>query len=237
MPTHSNTPSDPERGLTARQGMDSKIAASSHRDAGASIRSTPRRYSANTLPPGRGATVTQLGQAIRLAKLTAPFHPILVHFTIALTVTSFAFDLLAFLSGLRALVAIGWWMLATAILVTIATIATGVRSRLRWPVAEGEARSFLRVHMAFGPTLFGLLIAVGIWRGELWQAGSDVTWWYLAAMAGVTVVTAAQGYLGGELVYRHGAEVKFHYRQLAGRSRPFPEPTMVESTEAPARSS
>ena len=64
-----------------------------------------------TLPPGRGATVTRLGQAIRLAKLTAPLHPILVHFTIALTATAFAFDLLAFLFGLDALIALdgGYW--------------------------------------------------------------------------------------------------------------------------------
>jgi uncharacterized membrane protein len=241
MPTHSNTPSDPALGAAPPQRMDSKTAARSHHVAAAStsasVRSAPRRNSATTFPPGRGATITQLGQALQLIKLTAPLHPILVHFTIVLTVMSFAFDLLAFLFGLHALIAIGWWMLATAILVTIATIATGVRSRLRWPVEEGEARSFLRAHMVLGPTFFGLLVAAGIWRGELWQAGSDVTWWYLAAMVGVTLVMAAQGYLGGELVYRYGAEVKFHYRRLAGHTRPFPEPIVAGSAETPTRSS
>ena len=80
-------------------------------------------------------------------------------------------------------------------------------------------RSFLRAHMALGPIFFGLLVAVGIWRGRLWQAGAGVTGWYLAAMAGVMLVMAAQGYLGGELVYRYGAEVKFRYRKLPGRMR------------------
>ena len=215
--------------------MDSKTTTSPHRSAATSVSASSQNAPAS-LPAGRGATITQLGQAVRLARLTAPLHPILVHFTIALTVTSFAFDLFAFLAGIRSLIAAGWWTLAAAILVTVATIATGIRSRVRWPLAEGEARSFLRVHMALGPTLFGLLIAMGIWRGELWQAGSDVTWWYLAALAGVILVTAAQGYLGGELVFRYGAEVKFHYRQLAGHSRPFPEPAIVGSGEMPRSS-
>jgi len=192
----------------------------------------PKRDDAMTLPPGRGATVTRLGQALRLARLTAPLHPILVHFTIALTATAFAFDLLAFLFGVDALGAIGWWILAAAVLVTVATIATGVKSRLRLPVEEGEARSFLRVHMALGPIFFGLLVAVGIWRGMLWQAGSRVTWWYLAAMAGVTLVMAAQGYLGGELVYRYGAEVKFRYRKLAGDREPFPQSRVAQRAAA-----
>src|SRR6185437_2460134 len=100
---------------------------------------------------GGGAIVTELAQTRRLLKLTAPIHPILVHFTIALTATAFGFDLLAFLFGLDALVAIGWWTLAAAVLVTVATLATGVKSRLRLPIEEGEARSFLRTHMALGP--------------------------------------------------------------------------------------
>jgi uncharacterized membrane protein len=162
----------------------------------------------------------------------------LVHFTIALTATALFFDLLAFLCGLEALIAIGWWTLAAAVLVTVATIATGVKSRLRLPVEEGEMRSFLRLHMALGPIFFGLLVAVGIWRGELWQAGAGVTWWYLAAMAGVTLVMAAQGYLGGELVYRYGAEVKFRYPELSGNAEPFPRSGVTGSAiEDPARRS
>jgi uncharacterized membrane protein len=192
-----------------------------------------------TLSPGRGATVTRLVQAIRLAKLTAPLHPILVHFTIALPATAFTFDLFAFLFGVDALIAIGWWTLVAAVLVTVATIVTGIKSRLRLPVEEGEVRSFLRVHMALGPIFFGLLVAVAIWRGTLWQAGSGVTWWYLGAMAGVTLVMAAQGYLGGELVYRYGAEVKFRYRRLAGRPEPFPRAGVSQraAVEEPPRRS
>lgn len=185
---------------------------------------------------GHGATVTQLEPARPPLSLTAPMHPILVHFTIALTATAFAFDVLAFVFELNELTAIGWWLLAAAILITLATLATGVRSRLRLPVEEGEMRSFLRAHMALGPISFGLLLAVGIWRGKLWQAGAGVTEWYLAAMAGVTLVMAVQGYLGGELVYRYGAEVKSDYRKLSDRIVPFPRsPVTRSASDDPAR--
>jgi hypothetical protein len=66
-----------------------------------------------------------------------------------------------------------------------------------------------------------------------------VTWWYLAAMAGVMLVMVAQGYLGGELVYRYGAEVKFRYRKLAGRTEPFPRSAVSRraAAEEPTRRS
>jgi uncharacterized membrane protein len=225
MPTRSNTPSDPRPRLAFRSGVGSATAGQDRSTtsvpASVPARPAPKWNRATALPVGRGATVTGLGQAIRLAKLAAPLHPILVHFTIALTVTSFAFDLLVLLFGFNTLLAVGWWTLAAAVLVTMGTIATGVKSRLQLPIEEGEARSFLRAHMALGPSFFGLLVALSIWRGELWQAGAAVTWWYVAAMLGVVLVMAVQGYLGGELVYRYGAEVKFRYRELPGRRRRF----------------
>src|SRR6185437_265694 len=178
---------------------------------------------------GGGAIVTELAQTRRLLKLTAPIHPILVHFTIALTASAFGFDALAFLFRLAALKAIGWWLLAAAILLTLGTLITGVRSRLRLPVEEGEMRSFLRAHMAIGPIFFGLLVALGIWRCSLWQTGAGVTGWYLAALAAVILVMAVQGYLGGELVYRYGAEVEYRYRQLPGRVVPFPRSQVAPS--------
>jgi uncharacterized membrane protein len=78
--------------------------------------------------------------------------------------------------------------------------------------------------MALGPIFFGLLVVTGVWRAALWQAGQDPTWWYLTAMAAIVLVMTAQGYLGGELVYRYGAEVGGAYRELPG-CRPQPPPS------------
>ena len=161
-----------------------------------------------------GGPVRGRGDALRVGRLHAPFHAIFAHFTIALTASSLGFDVAAKLLDAESLAAAAWWTLAAASVLTLLTLASGVTSRVRLPMEEGEARSFLRCHMALGPTFYGLLLAAAVWRAELWERGAPVTVWYLAALALATLVMTVQGYLGGELVYRYGAEVTGRYRRL-----------------------
>lgn len=160
------------------------------------------------------ATTKNSRKVLGLVRMSAPMHPIYVHFTIALTTASGIFDALGFFFGAASLTAAGWWTLAASIIMTLFTLSSGLASRMRMPMEEGAARSFLRAHMALGPIFYGLLVAAGFWRASLWQAGQSVSWTYLAAMAVVTLVMLAQGFLGGELVYRYGAEVEDCYRRL-----------------------
>src|SRR5687768_14094013 len=104
-----------------------------------------------SIPVRDGEPVSGLRAALATFELSAPLHPILVHFTIALTSASLAFDLIARAFGVASLADAGWWTLAASALVTVATIVTGVVSRVRLPIEEGEARSYLRAHMALGP--------------------------------------------------------------------------------------
>ena len=119
----------------------------------------------------RGGTVRSWRQALSLIEMGAPMHPIFVHFTIALTAASLAFDALGFLFKFESLTAAGFWSLVGSALMTFFTVASGMVSSMRVPVEEGEARSFLRAHMALGPVFFGLLIGITIWRMTLWQGG------------------------------------------------------------------
>lgn len=183
-------------------------------------------------PVESGGTVTSLRRALGLLRMGAPLHPILVHFTIALTSASLAFDAVGFLAGVESLAVAGWWTLAAAVVITVFTLATGLASRLRLPVEEGEARSFLRAHMALGPAFFGLLVGAGVWRAALWEAGGAVSWWYLIAMGVVALVMGAQGYLGGELVYRYGAEVERDYRGLPVRGAGSKAPPLAPAKRA-----
>ena len=182
----------------------------------------------------RGGTVTSLRQAMSLVKLGAPMHPIFVHFTIALTSASLIFDALGFFSGRASLTAAGGWTLVGSALMTLATLSTGLTSAARAPVEEGAARSFLRAHMALGFIFYGLLVAIFFWRVSLWQSGQGVSWVYLAALAFVSLVMTAQGYLGGELVYRYGVEVEQAYRELPDRAAESPPPQLVSSKSAAA---
>jgi uncharacterized membrane protein len=156
-------------------------------------------------------------------RFSAPLHAILVHFSIALTGASFGFDVASRLFDRPSLAAAGWWSLAAAGLLSVTTVVSGISSRLGLPMEEGPARSTLRAHMVLGPLFLGLLLAACAWRAMLWERGATVPWTYLAAMSVLLLVMTAQGYLGGELVYRFGADVKGRFRPLPildGRALP-----------------
>lgn len=146
--------------------------------------------------------------------IAAPLHPIFTHFTIALTASSIGFDGLGRVLDVSSLAAAGWWTIAAAVPVTVGTLVSGVTSRMRLAMEEGQARSWLRTHMALGPGFLGGLIAMMLWRGSIWTDASPVPWSYLAALAVLVLIMTVQGYIGGELVYRFGAEVKELYPRL-----------------------
>ena len=153
-------------------------------------------------------------------RLAAPLHAIFVHFSIALTSASVALDAAAALLDQRMLAEAGWWTLIATTTIAVGTIATGITSRLRLPMEEGPARAYLRSHMALGPILFGLLLAMTIWRATLWERGEVTPWPYLASGGGLLCVLIVQGYLGGELVYRFGANVRSGFRRLPSEPQP-----------------
>jgi uncharacterized membrane protein len=144
----------------------------------------------------------------------APLHPILVHFTIGLVGASFAFDAIGSWTGSGSLAAAGWWTIAFVIPLTVLTLATGLVSRLRVPVAEGRALRYLRFHTALGPIFFGGLLSLGLWRSRFWGRDVAPNTSYLVALAVLVLLMTVQGYLGGELVYRFGLEVRGRYKRL-----------------------
>jgi uncharacterized membrane protein len=183
-------------------------------------------------PTERGGTVTGLRQALSLVKMGAPMHPIFVHFTIALTSASLVFDALGFFSTKSSLTAAGFWTLVGSAAMTLITISTGLTSATRARVEEGEARSFLRAHMALGLIFYGLLVAVTFWRIALWRNGQGVSWLYLTSIAIVALVMTIQGYLGGELVYRYGVEVEQAHRELPEREAESAPPRLSPSQDS-----
>jgi uncharacterized membrane protein len=147
------------------------------------------------------------------------------------------FDALGFFLNKTSLTAAGGWTLVGSGVMTLMTISTGLTSSMRAPVEEGEARSFLRVHMALGLIFYGLLVGITLWRISLWQNGSAVSWVYLASLAVVSLVMTVQGYLGGELVYRYGIEVERAYRELPEREAKSTPPQISSSLPRSAGSS
>ena len=74
-------------------------------------------------------------------------HPLIIHFPIALFMSSFAFDLLALWSGSRSLARAAYYNLIAAAIAAPAAVITGV---LAWQLQLGGARlrGNLRLHLA-----------------------------------------------------------------------------------------
>lgn len=161
-----------------------------------------------------GAPIHGARQILRVLGSRPPLHATLVRFTVALTVASLVLDVAARLAGRASPAEAAWWTLAGATGTTVFTLASGLAARVRLPVADGAARSVLRMHMATGPMIFGALVALLLWRAAQWERGSLASWWYVAALAAVTAAVFLQARLGMALVYRFGACVRGRYRPL-----------------------
>src|SRR5262245_30739436 len=85
----------------------------------ASVAGCCRGWPAMARRSAGGGTVITSRRALALVRMGAPFHPIFVHFTVALTVASLVFDALGYLAAARSLAEAGWWALAGAVVATV----------------------------------------------------------------------------------------------------------------------
>lgn len=126
------------------------------------------------------------------------FHPQVVHFPVALWLTSFLFDLLYARSGQPFYALASRYLIGLGLLGAGVAIATGFVDYIPL-VAEGVGTAFVaqhRVHsvLAYVSTAVYGVIFVVRWRG--WVASRRA---YVALAAVGAVLIAATGYLGGEL--------------------------------------
>ena len=135
-----------------------------------------------------------------------PVHPILVHFPIALLVTSFFADGSYWLTAIATLRHAGFWMLAAASFTGAFTVLAGMfdmrRAKLDGPVHERVHR-----HMWVGIGLYVVICVLTLWRWTYYNADTRITLLYLDVAFLTMALAAFQGWLGGELVYTHGVFV------------------------------
>jgi uncharacterized membrane protein len=127
------------------------------------------------------------------------FHPIMVHFPIALFFVSLALDLLGMIRKDSALHVAGFYNLAIALLSALASLVTGYIAflRLHFPF-EGITRN--HIILALSTTvLMAILYAIRVHRHEKMSTGARVLY-LIVGMIGV-VTLALVGHYGGEMVY------------------------------------
>ena len=166
------------------------------------------------------------------------WHPIAVHFVIALFIVSVLFDLVGAArrgKGGRWHAA-GWFNLALAALSAIVAVGLGMTAEvLLRPTIEGHY--VLDIHKALAYSTLAVVLVLFVWRyalrGRFPTRGAAL--YLLLAVTGVGLVSGA-GYYGGQMVYEHGAGVNAidrflreqYWRQVAQIYRP-PEDGLFEA--------
>jgi len=136
-----------------------------------------------------------------------PIHPMVVHFPIALLITSVVFDFLATRWRHKSFQDAGFYTLIAGLLGAAVAVLTGAMAE---EVVEdkGIPESVLEIHEALGYAAF--LFFIGLLALRLlmrWKLIREIPALYLAmGVAGIMILSAA-GYFGGSLVYDFGAGV------------------------------
>jgi len=136
------------------------------------------------------------------------FHPLLVHFPIALIVVIVILDFLAIITRKKLFT-------DTATLATYFAAVGGALAVVSGLFAEETvwhteaAHELIETHEVFGLISLGIIVVLAIFRLAFRDKLSGGLKWvaFVIALAGAGTV-AYGSYLGGEMVYRHGTGVK-----------------------------
>lgn len=133
-----------------------------------------------------------------------PLHPMLIVFPSTLFPLLLLMDVLAWWLGNDAFWSIGVWLAGAGVVTTLAAMVPGIVDMAAVP-DESRAHRTVLWHFIVGTATL-VAYAAGTWLR--WNAGTDrLLLATVVDVVGVLLVTA-QGWLGGELVYKHHLGVK-----------------------------
>ena len=138
------------------------------------------------------------------------WHPIVVHFPLALVVTAAGFLLAAKFARsdqtVRTLAIVGTWNLCLGTVAALLALATGLAAVLDLHVGAG-AHHAITAHLKSAITSTCALLLVSVWRGAGSAADSRPSWLLLVVMLAATSALIVTGYRGGQNVYGFGIGV------------------------------
>lgn len=155
----------------------------------------------------RGAVI-YFTDGLFMIQIIPNWHPVFVHFSVALLATSVLFYLTAFLSGRWGgmFLSVARVNLFTGFVITIATVIAGF---LAYNSVQHDDPS----HVAMTDHRNWALAATAVWAAsaawEAWRAwqGAERSLLVLIVLLIATALLSATGFKGGELVFRHGLGV------------------------------
>jgi uncharacterized membrane protein len=139
------------------------------------------------------------------------WHPMLVHFPLALVLTATPLLVAARLlrrEGLAAMVAtVGTWNLCLGAVAALFALASGLAALLDLEVGVA-ARQAISVHLKWAMLTTLLLVLLAIWRGAGTTPESRPSWAFILLLLAAAAALVMTGYRGAENVYRYGVGVE-----------------------------
>lgn len=159
-----------------------------------------------------------------------PWHPIVVHFPVALVISAAIFFLTARVLRSDALAAnlaiAATWNLCLGAVAAVFALGTGLAAVLDLDVAS-EVHQAISLHMKWAMITTLLLVLLAVWRGAGTAQASRPSWTFLIVLAATTGALMVTGYRGGENVYDYGVGVK----KIAARPVEVPCGVLIEARD------
>lgn len=138
-----------------------------------------------------------------MANNKAPLHPLFVHFPIALLGTSLVFDIIGLARSEPVWWSIAFWNIALGLVIAAVAATTGLLDSRRVKQDSPAAKIVIPHMLAMVAAVVAYGIALIIRGGPGIPSGAGVAGTIILEAVGLLLLIVG-GYLGGEMVYRHG---------------------------------
>jgi uncharacterized membrane protein len=157
------------------------------------------------------------------------WHPLVVHFPIALVLTATVMLLAARLLRDESLAAtaatVGTWNLCLGTLAAVFALGTGLGAVLNLNVSAA-AHQAISLHVKWAMLSTLLLVLLAVWRGAGTALRSRPSWIFLLVLIAASAALSFTAYRGGKNVYEYGIGV----RKAAARPIEAPRGDKIGST-------
>ena len=134
------------------------------------------------------------------------WHPVFVHFTVALLSISLGLYVIAVVIGNDRLRLVAKWNLWIGSGITLLTVAAGWYA-FNTVTHDTPSHEAMIEHRNLALITVAVLIPVLIWSVMAERKAKSVSWGFIGLFAVAGVLLVATAWHGGELVYRHGLGV------------------------------
>jgi uncharacterized membrane protein len=145
------------------------------------------------------------------------WHPLVVHFPIALVLSATALLLAARLLRSESMAAsaatVGTWNLCLGAAAALVALGSGLSALLDLDVSAA-ARQAISTHLKWALLTTLLLVLLAVWRGAGTASRSRPSWIFLIVLIAASAALSFTAYRGGKNVYEYAVGV----RKIAARS-------------------